>query len=156
MNRSGFTVSYANVILNMSGILSFQTLLCGLCIICPCDNGDGIFRGYNLYWNHNIEIFKRAQSGVPCRFVCVCPACNRYAMWTNNHTQHNSRPLPPCPQSVHSPVPFSALHGDEVRRHLLPPGLLPPHGLSLLGQSYEHFPAIFSPPCRGVRVEVVF
>lgn len=58
--------------------------------------------------------------------------------------------------SVHLPVLVPALHGDEVRGDVLPPGLPAPQRSALLGQAYEHFFAIFSTLCRGVRVEVVF
>lgn len=58
--------------------------------------------------------------------------------------------------SVHLSVLVPALHGDEVRRHVLPPGLLASQWFALLGQGYEHFLAVFSPFCGGVRVEVVF
>lgn len=58
--------------------------------------------------------------------------------------------------SLDPPVLLSALHGDEVRCYMLPPGLLSSHWPSLLRKGYEHFFSIFSPLCRGVSIEVVF
>ena len=58
--------------------------------------------------------------------------------------------------SVHPPLLLATLHGDEVRRHVLPPGLPAAQGPSLLRQRYKHLLAVSSPLGRGVCVEVVF
>lgn len=65
-------------------------------------------------------------------------------------TQQSSAP------SVHLPLLIPALHGDEMRCNMLPPGLLASQWSALLRQGYEHFLAIFSPFCRRVCIEIVF